>query len=103
MKDAGKLKQIHLAMIIAGFILPLISVLVCHWAGGFGISVVWNYSCVPRNNLATVYSVFIPVLICSTIGTVLLLFIGSQFVIDVSTLIIICHRNYFNQNPLKYK
>ena len=49
----GKLKYVHISMITAAITLPLIPVLTVYWVGGYGISLVLNYSCIPSAGLPT--------------------------------------------------
>ena len=81
--DSGKLKYVHLSFLAAGIGLPLIPVLICHWIGGYGIVVVPNYTCLPKNISATMYCLFLPATVCAIIGLSMLLYIGSKLGIKV--------------------
>ena len=83
MCDSGKLKYIHLTMGISGLVLPLVPTLICHWTGGFGISLLLHYSCHPRSTLASRYSVYVPLNIIVIVGIGLLLIIFSNIALEV--------------------
>ena len=82
--DSGKLKYVHLSFLAAGIGLPLIPVLICQWFGGYGISVLVNYRCLPRNMSAMIYAFFFPTSILGISGLAMLLFIGYKLGIKVT-------------------
>ena len=60
-------------------VFPVISVLICNWTGGFGISVFAHYSCLPRNPSAAYYSIALPWMIAVVTGVDMLLVIFAAF------------------------
>ena len=76
--DSGTLRYVHLIMVAAGVIIPLVPVLVCYWIGGYGIDLVWNYVCIPRNRSAYVYASTIPFTICGVTTLSMMILIGSE-------------------------
>ena len=78
LSGSGRMKCVHFCCVAAGIGLPLISVLICHWIGGYGIAVPLNYACLPRNKWAMTYSFILPMTVCGAIGLSMLLCIGSE-------------------------
>ena len=76
--DSGTLRYVHLTMVTAGIILPVIPVLICHWVEGYGIDLVLNYSCVPRNRSAYAYTLAIPFSVCGMTAISMLILIGTE-------------------------
>ena len=83
LSDSGRLKYLHITYVAVGIGLPLIPVLICHWAGGYGIAVVMNYNCLPRNISSAMYTIFVPTTICAIVGISMLLYIASELGITV--------------------
>ena len=84
-KDSGKLRFAHMSMIFVGLVLPLVPVFLSYGLGGYGIAVVWNYSCIPTNNMSIlVYSYELPMTIFAIISLSMLVFIASDISIKVS-------------------
>ena len=84
----GKLKYVHISMITAAITLPLIPVLTVYWVGGYGISLVLNYSCIPSAGSAHLYGLMIPMLVCGVITLSILILIASEIGKKVSIIII---------------
>ena len=84
MRDSGRLRQTHLIMVTFGVLLPFIPTLICLWVGGYGFSVVYNYSCVPLNRDSVVYSFVGPMTVCSITATSMLVFLGFKLGTKVS-------------------
>ena len=78
LSGSGRMKYVHFGCVAAAIGLPLISVLICHWFGGYGMAVPLNYACLPRNKWAVTYSLLFPLTVCGIIGLSMLLCIGSE-------------------------
>ena len=83
LSGSGRMKYVHFGCVAAAIGLPLISVLICHWFGGYGIAVPLNYACLPRNKWAVTYSLLLPLTVCGIIGLSMLLYIGSELTTKV--------------------
>lgn len=81
--DSGKLKCIHLTMVITGVVLPLIPTLICNWIGGYGINLLAHYTCQPRSILAFRYSLYVPLNILDIVGIAFLVIILSTIALEV--------------------
>lgn len=83
MKNSGRIKYIHSAMGVMGVTFPLIPVLICNWIGGFGINLLLQYSCFPRNRSALYYSFLVPLDIIIITSLSMLVIILSQIAVKV--------------------
>ena len=69
------MKYIHLTVVAASLLLPIISILASHLSEGFGLSILSYYKCGGLGAKDTFYAVIMPVDIMIIIGTLLLVYI----------------------------
>ena len=81
-RESGRLRYVHLGLVVAGITIPLIPTLIHWWVGGYGIEVARNYECVPRERPVLE---LLPISILSSITFVLLVLFGSKISMLVST------------------
>ena len=80
-RNLGWLKYIHLGLLVAGVILPLISTLTHLAVGGYGVDVVRSYSCVSRERLPLEN---LPLAIFGSLTLVMLMLIATEIYMLVS-------------------
>ena len=76
-------KYIHIAMVLAGLILPLISVIICLKVDGYVLYFFIHPICVPRNPHAGFYSHVLPLILTVAVGVYLLSLIFWKFFSEV--------------------
>jgi len=82
--NSGRMKYVHLTMVIVAATLPLILIGIYSMTGGFGPNLLLHYSCFPTNTTAAFYCFLIPLDIMVIICVVMLVIVFTKIGFEVS-------------------
>ena len=74
-QNSGRMKYIHLTIVAASLLLPIISILACQLSEGFGLDILSYYKCAGQGPKDSFYAVIVPLDIIIIIGTSVLVYI----------------------------
>lgn len=99
MSDSGKMKYVHLSVVVVAVTLPMILILMYSIKGGFGFNLLLHYSCFPNNTTAVFYSFIIPLdlFIITNLVMLLIVFAKIRFEVSLSYFSVYSYRSLFHE------
>ena len=87
--NLGRLRYVHIGLLVAGIILPLIPTLIHWFVGVYGVDVVRNYTCIPGDILPLEN---LPFAIFGTVTLVMFMLIASKIyqMVSMPYCVILC-------------